>query len=73
MISYIRKTVPLVIVGLFLVGCKEEAKTVDWYIEHDAERQAKFEECANNPAKAEHDGDCKNAMTAELVLSSGSR
>lgn len=73
MISYIRKTVPIIVIGLFLVGCKEETKTVEWYLENDTERQAKFEECANNPAASQHDGNCKNAMTAELVLTSGSK
>lgn len=48
-----------------LSGCnEEEAHTVDWWTDHDAERQDFIQECKNNNAD-EITANCQNAMEAE--------
>lgn len=43
---------------------KAEPKTVDYYVEHQAEWQKVFNECKNNPGKLKDDPDCINASHA---------
>lgn len=64
----------LSLVALLLAGCwdKEEAHSVSWYSEHNAERAEKIKACEENPGKLEDSVNCKNAKSAELKNSSGS-
>lgn len=71
MISYIRNFLVGSTMTLFLAGCNETVNTVDYYLENTSERQAKLSECSNDKSKAELDGNCKNAIAAELKLSAG--
>jgi hypothetical protein len=58
-------------------GCSKEpepppppvAKTVDFYINNQAERDAAIARCRANP-KAREDFDCQNALQAALVVNS---
>lgn len=61
-------------VSLFLPGCKEEkeVKTVQWYTEHPAERQAQVDICKNNPGQLKDDPNCINAMQSLIRNSGGS-
>jgi PBP1b-binding outer membrane lipoprotein LpoB len=49
---------------LFLAGCGEEVKTVQWYKEHEVERKAQLEKCKNNPGQLEKTPNCINARAA---------
>jgi len=49
--------------ALALFGCKEEAKTKDWYLAHDKERAERVQVCKNDAREMES-ADCKNAMDA---------
>lgn len=71
MISYIRNFLVVSIAVLFLAGCNETVNTVDYYLKNTSERQAKMAECSNDASKAQSDGNCKNAIAAELKLSAG--
>ena len=59
---------------LLLPGCKEETevKTVQWYTEHPAERQAQMDLCKNNPGQLKDDPNCVNAMQSAIRNSGGS-
>ncbi|MVT79255.1 entry exclusion protein [Pantoea agglomerans] len=48
-----------------LTCCDAGAKSIDWYKAHDAEREAKYEECtkASDPRGTE---DCRNAIDATV-------
>ncbi|MDR1854476.1 MAG: EexN family lipoprotein [Azoarcus sp.] len=55
---------------LALAGCQEEkraeeVRTVDWYVEHTDDLNAKLQECRNNPGELEGTPNCKNAHQAE--------
>ena len=61
-----------------LTGCNSETKTqdvtetdvktVNWYMEHEAERTAMLEKCDNNPGELLGTPDCLNADEAERKL-----
>jgi hypothetical protein len=54
---------------LFLAACGKEYHTKSWYIEHDAERTARFKECENDPAQYLRQGsDCINAKDADGMV-----
>jgi hypothetical protein len=59
---------------MLLPGCKEEkeVKTVQWYTEHPAERQAQMDICKNNPGQLKDDPNCINAMQSFIRNSGGS-
>lgn len=52
-----------VVLGFVLSGC-EKAKTVEWYIEHHAERKTMLEKCNNSPGEMRMKPDCVNAGAA---------
>jgi hypothetical protein len=63
-----------IIVLLFLAACrKDEYHTVDWYIEHDQERMARFAECETHPVQyLKKESDCINARDGNgIVLAYG--
>lgn len=49
--------------AFFLFGCKEEAKTKDWYLKHEQERNERVAVCRNDSREMDT-ADCKNAMDA---------
>lgn len=51
---------------LFAFGCKktEEVQTVDWYEQHNQEREAMLEKCNNNPGELMATPNCINASKA---------
>lgn len=54
---------------LFLAGCGKEYHTRDWYVEHDAERVARFKQCENDPAQYwRQESDCINAKDADGMI-----
>lgn len=57
------------LIGLLLSACtpKDEPKTVDYYLKHDAELHKVLNGCKNNPGKYKDDGDCINARQALTV------
>lgn len=74
MLSCARNTLILVLASLSLQGCfssEEETKSVEWYLEHENERQAKLEACNNNPGELKDTPNCQNAVRAEVVGSAG--
>ncbi|MET3625177.1 EexN family lipoprotein [Burkholderia ambifaria] len=53
------------VVVLILSACGKQHQTVSWYIEHDAEREARIRECDNDSAQYLSKGsDCINAKDA---------
>lgn len=76
--SYVRNFVVVALVSFALTGCFDDNKEsgpvrdVEWFKTHDDERQAKLEECANNPGELKDMPNCSNALEAEKQLSSGS-
>ncbi len=55
---------PMVLTAVFLTGCEEDARSVDYYLNHPAERQSKSESCYDrNDTKS--DG-CINAHKADI-------
>lgn len=74
--------ITFVVIGIacsFLsTGCSDEktlatgeTHTVQWFKEHNVERQAVLDECANNPGVLGNLPNCQNAETAEIQLSTG--
>lgn len=66
----------LVLIGAalsaLLSGC-DNTKTVEWYIEHDAERKAMMEKCNNNPRELFNTSDCVNSGAAVNAVFSGAK
>jgi hypothetical protein len=50
-----------------LSGCGEKTpvQTVEWYKEHDAERQAMIGKCQDNPGELAASANCVNAKQAQ--------
>lgn len=46
---------------VILSGCKEETKSVDYYMQHDEARMEKIKECHNATTDSEN---CRNATEA---------
>lgn len=46
---------------IILTGCKEETKSVDYYMQHDEARMEKLKECHNASTDSEN---CRNATEA---------
>lgn len=57
---------PMIFLAIVFTGCGEDVKTVEYYQEHTAERDAKISECLNNPGQAKDDPNCANAGSAKL-------
>lgn len=61
------KAISITLLLVLLSGCNEDkqkaeiTRTVDWYNEHKVEREAKIEECNNNPGELEITPNCFNA------------
>jgi hypothetical protein len=54
---------------IFLAGCGNSYHKEDWYIQHDAEREARIKECENDPAQyLNKDSDCLNAKDARAGI-----
>jgi uncharacterized lipoprotein YmbA len=65
----VMKKVCLVVL-LVLAACGKQHQTVSWYIQHDAERDAKIKECDNDTAQYMVQGsDCMNAKNAVSKIS----
>lgn len=49
--------------ALLLVGCDEETHSIEWYKQHDTERQAMYDKCVKEttPRGTEN---CRNAIDA---------
>lgn len=47
-------------------GQREPPKTVAYYVEHTAERDARLAVCKNNPGELKNDPDCANAAAAVM-------
>lgn len=61
------------LVGAFLItACDktEPTQTVEWYKEHDAERNEKIKQCKNNPGELASTPNCINAQKAESLYES---
>jgi hypothetical protein len=51
-----------------MIGCSEKPKTVEWYMEHKPEREAKLQYCRDDSSRAATP-DCLNAeKAAERVV-----
>lgn len=51
----------VLVFAIILTGCKEEIKSVDYYMQHDEARMEKLKECHNAPTDSEN---CRNATEA---------
>lgn len=53
------------VITLFLAGCGEETHSIEWYKEHDVERQTMYDKCIKepNPRGTEN---CRNAIDANV-------
>lgn len=62
------------LVVLLLSACKQN-HPVDWYIDHDAERETRVKECNSDSAEEARPGsDCVNAHRANgLIMRFGSK
>ncbi|MCG8709413.1 EexN family lipoprotein [Brenneria sp. 4F2] len=51
--------------AMLLTGCDGGAKSIQWYMDHEKERDAKMQECIkeSNPRGTE---DCRNAIDASV-------
>lgn len=67
-ISCARSLAVVILASFTLAGCFDESldtgpvQTVDWYKEHDNERQTLLEKCSNNPGELKNDPNCTNAL-----------
>lgn len=64
-----KKILAIFVIGMALVGCKDDkvVQTKQWYIEHDAEREARVKVC-NNDAQERMTADCQNAADAQASV-----
>ncbi|MDR2209264.1 MAG: EexN family lipoprotein [Azoarcus sp.] len=53
-------------IAFTLSACSEPTRTVEWYKEHEKERKAKLQECANNPSEHMATPNCTNAGLGEI-------
>lgn len=69
------KTLAIITLTALLTACgEEETKTVEYYKEHIAERDAKVKECVNNPGEKSNAPNCINAKQAlRLSTSTGGK
>jgi hypothetical protein len=55
-----------VILALILAGCDgSPPHDVSWYKDHDAERQAKIQQCDKDPGHLDYSPNCVNAHEAQ--------
>lgn len=69
-----RNGVVLVVACLTLQGCfssEKETKSVQWYIENEAERHAQLKECFENLSEMEGAPNCVNAQRAANKITAG--
>ena len=61
-----RSELSLLLALLFTVGCdpKVETRSVEYFMTHVAERDAKRAACKSNPGAARNDDECVNAEQA---------
>lgn len=62
---FMRIALPLVTVTALLAGCKEEAKSVDWYKENGSELATVYQKCV---ASGDDSDNCKNAKQAHYDI-----
>ena len=63
------KNLVYILVACILAACGKDYRTKAWFIEHDAERTARFKECENDPAQYLRQGsDCLNAKDASAMV-----
>ncbi|MCB5205167.1 EexN family lipoprotein [Neorhizobium sp. T786] len=48
-------------------------QTVDWYLEHDVEREAMLKRCNNNPGQLRSWPDCVNVERANSLITQASK
>jgi len=53
---------------LFLSGCGEEVKTVEWYEKNEPVRKTQIEKCENNPGTLSNTPNCINAKAAQKKI-----
>lgn len=53
---------------LLLSGCDRQAKSVQYFKEHNDERKAKIKECLEDASKHQDDEECKNATRAQIYF-----
>lgn len=53
------------VIGLVLMGCTGEVKSVDYYMENESERSATLEKCATTQG-SHQDKNCMNAAEAKM-------
>lgn len=59
----------IVLAAALLSACgpqREAPKTVQYYVEHTAERESRLAVCKNNPGELKSDPDCVNAGAAVM-------
>jgi len=63
-----KSVVMLLAAALALAGCKEKVHTVEWFKEHEAEREAQLAKCQSNPGELTGTPNCVNAARASLAV-----
>lgn len=67
------KILSIATLTVFLTACggSEETKTVEYYSQNQIDRDAKLQECSNNPGDLANTPNCKNAEAAALKAMKG--
>ncbi|NWN81749.1 MAG: EexN family lipoprotein [Halomonas sp.] len=71
------RNIAVAVLASSLSGCFDDTpdtgpvKTVDWYKQHEAEREAMLDKCRNNPGELKDDPNCVNAHEAKQASSFG--
>ncbi len=52
----------------FLAACQKPVQTVDWYREHDKDREVMIAKCNANPGELADDPNCINAKKASTLI-----
>lgn len=71
MFKRIKNILPITTISIvvLLSGCKEEAKTKQWYIDHPDEMTKVYEKCKSS---GEESDDCHNATAAHFNVNQNS-
>lgn len=72
----IQKTLILTVIAAFLAGCNDTAEpvqTVEWFKEHQAEREATRKRCQDNPGQLSTTPNCMNADRAQAAVDAEKR
>jgi len=68
-----KKMLSFLLVATVLSGCGDAVQTVDWYKEHDTERNEMLKKCKNDVNLRDSDPNCQNAEQANIAKANARR